>query len=91
MYKLMYNAIIIVVNAHSCAEEKGLYGTMALEPEPGEKGTGCLAALCHAEKEKEGEVQSSYGKTWEKIDHYWSEAVDKGNDQSTVTLDRQLE
>ena len=51
---------------------------MALESEPGEKGTGCLAALCHAEKEKEREVQPSYGKTQEKIDHYWSEAVDKG-------------
>lgn len=69
---------IIIVDAHSCDEEKGLYGTMALEPEPGEKGAGCLAALCHAEKEKEGEVQPSYGKTQEKVDHCWSEAVDKG-------------
>lgn len=51
---------------------------MALEPEPGEKGIGCLAALCHTEKEKEGEVQPSHGKTQEKADHYWSEAVDKG-------------
>ena len=51
---------------------------MALEPEPGEKGIGCLAALCHAEKEKEGEVQPSNGKTQEKVDHYWSEAMDKG-------------
>jgi hypothetical protein len=51
---------------------------MALEPEPGEKGAGRLAAPCHAEKEKEGEVQPSYGKTQEKADHYRSEAVDKG-------------
>lgn len=51
---------------------------MALEPEPGEKGTSCLASLCHAETEKEGEVQPSCGKTQEKTDHHWSEAVDKG-------------
>ena len=82
---------ITVVDAHSCDEEKGLLSTMALEPEPGEKGTGCLAALYHAEKEKEGEIQPSHGKIQEKADHYWSEAVDKGISLSmtrTYTADK---
>ena len=81
---LASSTIITVVDAHSYDEEKGLHSTMALEPEPGEKGTGCLAALCHAEKEKEGEVQPSHGKTQEKADHYWSEAVDKGRSLSMI-------
>ena len=46
----------IIVDAHPCNEEKNLSGIVALESEPGEKGSSCLASLCHAKAEKEREV-----------------------------------
>ena len=66
------------VDAQSCNEEKELDGTVALESGPGEKGGGCLAALCYAEEEKEREIQPSHGETQKETDHHRSEAVDKG-------------
>ena len=65
-------------DAHSYTKEEELNGTMALEQEPGEKDGGSLVVLCHAEEEKEGEIQPGHGEAQEETDHHWSEAVDQG-------------